>query len=90
MKTKSHTETIKCTFRNAVHKLLNPNHVKNSEKWKMKPTILSTEEKAKLYDEIVKLDSVSTRLLGKYWYERREKKRVQRAREKKLTDLIKS
>lgn len=81
---KSHTETIKCTFSNAVHKLLNPNPIKNSEKWRVKLPELTTEEKAELFDKIVELDKESSRLLGKYWYERREKRRVQKLREEKL------
>lgn len=85
---KSHTETIKCTFSNAVHKLLNPNPVKNSEKWRVKKVQLSNEEKITLFDQIVEMDKETSDLLGKYWYERREKRRVQKRREKKLQENL--
>lgn len=85
---KSHTETIKCTFSNAVHKLLNPNPVKNSEKWRVKKVQLSNEEKIALFDQIVEMDKETSDLLGKYWYERREKRRVQKRREKKLQENL--
>ena len=81
---KSHTETIKCTFSNSVHKLLNPNPVKNSEKWRAKKTPLTDKEKVELFDKIMELDSETSRLLGKYWYERREKRRVAKKRQEKL------
>lgn len=85
---KSHTETIKCAFSNAVHKLLNPNPVKNSEKWRVKKVQLSNEEKIALFDQIVEMDKETSDLLGKYWYERREKRRVQKIREKKLQENL--
>ena len=85
---KSHTETIKCTFSNSVHKLLNPNPVKNSDKWKVRKQQLTNEEKIELFNQIVELDKQTSNLLGKYWYERREKRRVKKRREKKLQENL--
>jgi len=85
---KSHTETIKCTFSNSVHKLLNPNPVKNRDKWRVKKVELTNEEKIALFDQIAELDKETSNLLGSYWYDRREKRRVQKIREKKLQENL--
>jgi hypothetical protein len=85
---KSHTETIKCTFSNSVHKLLNPNPVKDRDKWKVKKTELTNEEKIALFDQIIALDKDTSHLLGSYWYDRREKRRVKKRREKKLQENL--
>jgi len=85
MKTK--TQMIKCTFSNSVHKLLNPNPVRNRDKWRVKPVELTDKEKIELFDKIVALDKETTNLLGSYWYDRREKKRIQKRREEKLKQL---
>jgi len=85
MKTK--TQMIKCTFSNSVQKLLNPNPLKNRDKWRVKPIELTDKEKIELFDKIVDLDKKTTNLLGSYWYNRREKKRIQKRREEKLKKL---
>jgi len=85
---KTHTETIKCTFSNSVHKLLNPNPVKNRDKWRFKRVELTNEENNALFDQIVGLDKETSDLLGSYWYDRREKRRVQKRREKKLQENL--
>jgi len=75
------TEMIKSKFSNAVHKLLNPNPVKNRDKWRNKPQPLTNEEKIKLFDKIVALDKEISFELGSYWYDKRDKKRLQKQRE---------
>lgn len=74
------TMMIKSKFSNAVHKLLNPNPVKNRDKWRNKPTPLTNDEKIALFDQIVKLDNEISWELGSYWYNRRDKKRRDKAR----------
>ena len=74
------TEMIKCTLSNKVHKLLNPNPVKNSERWKQKNVKLSDKEKIELFDIIVSMDKETSRDLGYYWFKRRESKRVNKKR----------
>ena len=84
---KTQTQMIKCTFSNSVHKLLNPNPVRNRDRWRVKPVELTDKEKIELFDKIVALDKETTNLLGSYWYERREKRRIQKRREEKLKQL---
>lgn len=74
------TMMIKSKFSNAVHNLLNPNPVKNRDKWRTKTTPLTNEQKIALFDEIVKLDNEISNELGSYWYNRREVKRRDKAR----------
>jgi hypothetical protein len=77
---KNSTLDIKATFNNAVHKLLNPNPIKNRDKWKQKEVILSDAEKIKLFDSIVALDKTTSNELGAFWYKRRTKNRVNKLR----------
>ena len=84
MKTNTQTPMIKSTFSNLVHKLLNPNPVKNSDKWKVKPEKLTDQQKIVLFNKIVEMDKKCTELLGSYWYEKRDKKRVLKKRQEKL------
>ena len=86
MKTK--TEMIKSKFSNQIHKLLNPNPVPYRERWKNKKPVLTQEEKAKLYDEIVKLDEEISNELRNYWWDRKFKNRVQRLREEKIKNNL--
>lgn len=86
MKTK--TEMIKSKFSNQIHKLLNPNPVPHRERWKHKKPVLTQEEKAKLYDEIVKLDEEISNELRNYWWDRKFKNRVQRLREEKIKNNL--
>ena len=74
------TEMIKAKFSNAVHAILNPNPVKNSDRWKTKKIVLTNEQKAAMFDQIVELDNQISDELGSYWYNRREKKRLHKAR----------
>jgi hypothetical protein len=84
MKTNTQTPMIKSTFSNLVHKLLNPNPVKNRDKWRVKPEKLTDQQKIELFDKIVEMDKKCTELLGSYWYDRRVKKCVLKKREEKL------
>jgi hypothetical protein len=77
---KSKTEMIKSKFSNAVHKLLNPNPVKNRDKWKTPKLKLTDEQKIELFDKIVQLDREISDELGSYWYDKREKKRINKKR----------
>jgi hypothetical protein len=86
MKTK--TEMIKSKFSNQIHKLLNPNPVPNRERWKHKKIELTQEEKANLYDEIVRLDSEISNELRSYWWDRKFKRKVQKLREEKLKNNL--
>lgn len=74
------TEMIKAKFSNAVHALLNPNPVKNSDRWKTKTTPLTDAQKIALFDQIVALDNQTSSELGSYWYKRRCIKRRDKAR----------
>lgn len=74
------TEMIKAKFSNAVHALLNPNPVKNRDKWRTKKVELTDSQKAAIFDKIVALDSEVSSELGSYWYKRRELKRRDAAR----------
>lgn len=74
------TEMIKAKFSNAVHKILNPNPMKNSDKWRVKQQPLTNEQKIAMFDQIALLDKEISWELGSYWYDRREKKRRDKAR----------
>jgi hypothetical protein len=74
------TTVIKCSFSNAVHKLLEPNvDKKSSQRWKFKKE-LTDKEKIEMFDEIMKLHSNSSNELTNYQFDRREKKRIHKAR----------
>lgn len=80
MKNNSGT-AIKCRFSNKVHKLVNPYYgVKNSKRYKVKITKLSEKEKAERYDQIVALDNQTSNDLGSFFFKRREKRRIYKAR----------
>lgn len=74
------TEMIKAKFSNAVHKILNPNPIKNRDKWRVKQQPLTDKEKIAMFDQIVQLDKEISWELGSYWYGRRDKKRRDKAR----------
>lgn len=84
MKTNTQTPMIKSTFSNLVHKLLNPNPIRNRDKWKVKQEKLTDQQKIELFDKIVEMDKKCSELLGSYWYDRRDKKYVLRIRQEKL------
>jgi hypothetical protein len=77
------TMMIKSKFSNAVHAILNPNPIKNRDKWKVKTQPLTNEEKIAMFDQIVQLDKEISWELGSYWYNRREVKRRDKAREER-------
>ena len=78
------TMTIKCKFSNAVHKILEPNiNIKRNQRW-----LKVNQEKYKFTDEqlfemiekIIKLHDECSKELSKYQFERREKRRIHKAR----------
>lgn len=76
------TTAIKAKFSNEVHKLLEPNiNVKSRERWKHSQKYeLTDTQKIELFDEIVKLHNECSHELTSYQYDRREKRRIQKAR----------
>ena len=79
------TKTIKCTFSNRVHRLLDKNFgVKRDLRWKKQyrdKEIFTNEEKIKLFDEILKIDKETSNLIANFQYQRREKRRVEKLRD---------
>ena len=73
------TEMIKSKFSNAVHKIINPNNVKTTEQWKAMRYI-TAEQKIQMFDQIVTLDNDTSMELRCYWFNRGEKRRIQKAR----------
>ncbi len=72
------TTTIKCTFSNEVHKLLEPNiDLKRRDRWKLgnKKYELTDKEKIELFDKINNLHQICSNELTSYQYNKREKKR---------------
>lgn len=76
------TTAIKCKFSNAVHKMLEPNvDVKRRDRWKHSDKYkLTDKQKLELFEEILKLHAECSKELTAYQYDRREKRRVQKAR----------
>lgn len=78
------TMMIKSKFSNQVHKLLEPNiDVKRNNRWReqyREKYRLSNEEKIKLFDQIIKLHNECSNELTSFQFERREKKRIHKAR----------
>lgn len=76
------TMMIKSKFSNQVHKLLEPNiDVKQKDRWRFRDKYkLSNEEKIKLFDQIVKIHDDCSYELTKFQFERREKRRIHKAR----------
>ena len=74
------TMMIKSKFSNAVHSILNPNPIKNRDKWRVKTQPLTNEQKIAMFDQIVELDKEISNELGSYWFDRRWKKRRDKAR----------
>lgn len=74
---------IKAKFSNDVHRLLEPNiDVKGRDRWKARQNNLrlTTEQKAELFDKINDLHRQCSTELTSYQYEKRRKKRIQKAR----------
>ena len=75
------TTMIKSKFSNELHKILEPNiGVKARDRWRLKKKPLTDAEKLELFDKIVEAHANSTNELVSYLYQRREKKRIQKAR----------
>lgn len=76
--------TIKCRLSNSLHKILEPNiGVKKSQRFRILKKELTNDEKIKLFDEIVKLHKECSEEISSGLYKRREKRRIQAAREKR-------
>lgn len=73
---------IKSKFSNQVHKLLEPNiNIKRRDRWRhLKNYNLTDKEKLEIFDKILELHQESSKELTNYQYDRREKKRVHKAR----------
>lgn len=86
MKNTTHNPTmmIKSSFSNAVHKILEPNiDIKKSERWRSKNNDkykLTDKQKIELFDQIELLHRNSSNELTAYQFDRREKKRIHKAR----------
>lgn len=76
------TMMIKSKFSNQVHKLLEPNiDLKKSQRWKNgNKYILTDKEKIELFDKIRTLHAQSSNELTSYQFDRREKRRIHKAR----------
>lgn len=80
----NHVTRIKCEFSNRVHKLIDGKFgIKNSEKWRVPTQELTDSQKVVLFNEILKLDKESTKLISGAYYKRREKRRTERVRMEK-------
>lgn len=76
------TAMIKCKFSNDVHKLLEPNiDVKRNHRWKYSDKYKLTDtQKLEIFDKIIELHSQCSNELTNYQYDRREKRRIHKAR----------
>lgn len=76
------TTAIKAKFSNEVHKLLEPNiNIKSRQRWQHSQKYKLTDaQKIELFDKIVELHKECSKELTSYQYDRREKRRVQKAR----------
>ena len=76
------TTAIKAKFSNEVHKLLEPNiDVKTSQRWQYSQKYKLTDtQKVELFDKIAQLHKECSREITNYQYDRREKRRLQKAR----------
>jgi len=76
------TTAIKAKFSNEVHKLLEPNiNVKTRNRWQHSQKYKLTEaQKLELFDKIVELHKECSKELTSYQYDKREKRRVHKAR----------
>ncbi len=74
------TQMIKCTFSNAVHKILEPNiDVPNRERWRTENRNkykFTDEQKLEMFDEILKIHHETSNELTSYQYDKRWKKRI--------------
>jgi hypothetical protein len=80
MKNNNPGTTIKCRFSNEVHKILEPNiNIPSRLRWKNKKEF-TDKEKLEMFDKIMELHQKCSSELTSYQYNRREKKRIQKAR----------
>lgn len=73
---------IKCHFSNEVHELLEPNiDVKRSQRWKHYDKYKLTDaQKLEIFDKILQLHQETSSELISYLFNKREKKRINKAR----------
>ena len=76
------TTTIKCKFSNAVHKVLEPNiDIKRSQRWSKREVYnLTDKQKLEIFDKILSLHGECSNELTNYQFDKREKKRIHKAR----------
>lgn len=76
------TTAIKCKFSNAVHKILEPNlDIKQRDRWSKRESYKFTDkQKLEMFDTIVNLHTKCSNELTNYQFEKREKKRIHKAR----------
>lgn len=76
--------SIKCKLSNKLHKILNPNPVKRSERWRSKNHKVYTDaEKIELFDEIKSMHDEISEEYSNCLYKNRMKKKVLKLRETK-------
>jgi len=74
--------TIKCKFSNGLHKMLEPKiGTKRSERWHIPTKELTDAEKIELFDKIVEYHKECSTEISNGLYKRREKRRIQKARD---------
>jgi len=74
------TVAIKCKFSNQVHKILEPNiNVKTNDRWRNQK-VFTDKEKLEMFEKILAIHKQTSKELTAYQYDRRKKKRVQKAR----------
>jgi hypothetical protein len=80
MKNSNPGTAIKCKFSNAVHKILEPNiNIPSSQRWRLRKE-LTTQQKLEMIEQIIKLHNECSSELTSYQYNKREKKRLYKAR----------
>ena len=73
--------TIKCRFSNEVHKILEPNiGIPKNKRSSLKKQPLTDNEKIEIYNKIVEAHNKCSNDLSSYFYDRRYKKRIHKAR----------
>lgn len=80
MKNSNPGTAIKCKFSNEVHKILEPNiNIPSSQRWRLRKE-LTDKQKLEMFEQIMKVHNECSTELTHYQYERREKKRIYKAR----------
>lgn len=80
------TLAIKAKFSNKINKIINPTPAKNKAAWRVlkEAKALSVDQKAAMLDLILEEHYRSSHELQSFFYERREKKIVNKKREEKI------